>query len=203
MGMRERNIAVKFLRAPSVEEQEIEIVERKTRMKTLNKDGTPYIFAEDIYQLYVQKQIIKDILKYLRITDKPTVNTTLELRVRDIKPDKTTMIEYSCQLANALENLEETELKQLKDNHHQAEYTIPVLFNKPQIRCEPMYCKINVDVDEVAKRFIHVTKTLLEESGGETHCACNCDPKKKRYCGYRSLCSERINQTTLGMFTAL
>ena len=29
MGMRERNIAVKFLRVPSVEEQEVEIVERK------------------------------------------------------------------------------------------------------------------------------------------------------------------------------
>ncbi|OYT54948.1 MAG: hypothetical protein B6U72_01095 [Candidatus Altiarchaeales archaeon ex4484_2] len=187
----------------------IDIIERKTRMRRISEDGTPYIFAGDVYQLHVQKRIIEDILEYtLRVDeslpqDKISINCYLELRKRNLQPAKTTAAEYVSQLEHAVENLTIKSEKHLEDNHYNGGFTMPVLFNKPFLEEEPLYCKIDADLDDITKRFGHVKETLFRRRDGLKATGCICNPGRRRYCGYSHLCDETEKQTSLSMFTSL
>ncbi|MEA1925280.1 MAG: hypothetical protein U9M95_05360 [Candidatus Altiarchaeota archaeon] len=187
----------------------IDIIERKTRMKKLSEDGTPYIFAGDVYQLFVQKRIIEDILEYSLPADenlprdKISINCYLELRQRNLNPVKTTAKEYASQLEHAVENLKLKSEKHLEDNHYQGDFTMPVLFNEPPPGQEPLYCKIDADLDDITKRFAHVKETLLHQKEGLKATGFICNPGRRRYCGYSHLCNDTEKQTSLSMFTSL
>jgi len=187
----------------------IDIIERKTRMKKVGEDGTPYIFAGDIYQLHVQKRIIEDILEYsLRADenlphDNISINCYIELRQRDHNPAKTTAKEYTSQLEKAVEKLTTTSEKKLEDNHYNSGFAMPLSFNEPPCGHKPLYCKIDADLDDITKRFDHVKQTLLQQKEGLKATGLLCNPAMRRYCGYSHLCNEKKKQTSLSMFTPL
>ncbi len=183
----------------------IELIERKTRMKRIAGDDMPFIFADDLFQLHVQRELLSDILSYSSMLEesfpfnKVKINSMVELRRRDICYENPGEKGYTEQLETSLLSLSESGIKDFDDNYFMG-FSVPVTYNLPGVREEPVYCRVDIDSKPIRDRFSYVEKVLLSESQATVSSDCRCNSARKRYCGYSHLCRELENQMSLNRF---
>lgn len=191
----------------------VSLVERKTRNYMFDNEGAPYIFADDAFQLHIQKNILSDILGFIAEIDgndlfsrcARDMDSYVELRDRGSDPDALTAGEFTREMESAMSGICEVSRKGVSDSY--SNFDIALEYGQTE---KTLMCRVDAGNKVIADRFDYVTSVLLEKQPVRQLCG-NCSPMKRKYCGYSHLCGtsgdgkpagqkKQVGQTSLSSF---